>query len=451
MKIAKFAYVPLLALVLSNSVSATVIRAPESYTINLRDALFVMKNTNRRDCVNETRTSNCNEKFFAKFAKSGLYEKSSNKLIWSIDWFAEEADIILLEDGIHLIKFSPLFELTGNAIQFFHNGGLRAGYKFSDLIDNVGVLSYVPSYWYNSKQMDEKQNLIIETVDGIKYTFDISSGRIRHIAYRDTPNNSIQVKFSDGSTKKLNYFRNCWNQYDKHSQTDIFQWRKMPFSKLKLIENLGESFVWKFTFTDGAVENIDLFYDGFLCADDDLGYTVPLNKTLIKEIRVSKSAPIDSGKGFRTMAQRMSWDKEHWRKTNMSMCTKAKFNNRSRVKDKLNLIIMLRYSPCNKKKYDRLAKELLAWINNQTVDDNIVLLAINLGEMFSEHNNEKQAIKLFEQLSVKLQKQPINQPYINQYLSESITRLVEKKRARQANWHSAILEQQVKKKSASVP
>lgn len=118
-----------------------------------------------------------------KYPCSGLYRNDGSITpIWTVDWYG---DVYLPGDGEHLIRQGPwtrqweggkTSNFNGLAVAFYKNGLETAKYTINDLVKDKDAIKYSVSHleWRKTQEFDKDTGLLyIETVDNIKYTFDI--------------------------------------------------------------------------------------------------------------------------------------------------------------------------------------------------------------------------------------------------------------------------------------
>jgi hypothetical protein len=125
-----------------------------------------------------------------RYSRSGLYDATSNELLWTIDWFV--GPCFLSEDGESLVQCNRNgdgdYGRGGSldwGVRFFHSGKLIKEYGVADLVDYPSLMPYHQGKAYVWIDPDRHDNpriqdgfLLLYTSTHEAYEFDIATGQI---------------------------------------------------------------------------------------------------------------------------------------------------------------------------------------------------------------------------------------------------------------------------------
>jgi hypothetical protein len=147
--------------------------------------IFVMLvRENDTSTYNQTGMVVKKEEIRSKYSRSGLYRNDgSSAPLWTVDWYS--FGVFVFSDGVHLVKFGP-WALSNNyselALAFYRSGEEIERYSVSALVANPSSLPHSVSHymWGRSSSFDDHptNRLHVETYNGERYIFDVTSGQI---------------------------------------------------------------------------------------------------------------------------------------------------------------------------------------------------------------------------------------------------------------------------------
>lgn len=130
-----------------------------------------------------------------KYRQSGLYENGDpEKLRWTIDEDWSYPNVFVANDGVHVVLIATFGrDSSAEAFRIHQNGKMLRKYTIGELVRDKSALRFMHSTVLWSKNMslnDRTSRFNLETVDGIKYEIDLSTGEIADespIANADRP------------------------------------------------------------------------------------------------------------------------------------------------------------------------------------------------------------------------------------------------------------------------
>lgn len=119
------------------------------------------------------------------YRQSGLYRPGSAEPLWTVDFYAFEGMVHLLDDGKHLARLGPwppTHDYGELAVAFYREGRLLRRYSVKDLVERPHQLPHSVSqyHWleYGATRFDPAaQHLTVVTRHGVTHRFDMTTGK----------------------------------------------------------------------------------------------------------------------------------------------------------------------------------------------------------------------------------------------------------------------------------
>jgi len=128
----------------------------------------------------------------ARYSKSGIYPAASSTPLWTVDWYSGAVEVA--SDGVHLIRYGDLpgnmhdqglqlapRALAQEALSFFADGRPLKTYSIGELVDAPNRLPQSVSHfqWCAAADFDDRnKRLVVETLDGNRIAFDVTTGEL---------------------------------------------------------------------------------------------------------------------------------------------------------------------------------------------------------------------------------------------------------------------------------
>lgn len=160
---------------------------PVDYTKTSPNGEYIFVMLAREDdtsAYNQTHQIVKKEEIRSKYPQSGLYRNDgSSAPLWTVDWYS--FGVFVFSDGVHLVKLGP-WALSNNyselALAFYRSGEETKRYSVSALVAHPSSLPQSVSHymWARSSSFDDHptNRLHVETYNGERYIFDVTSGQI---------------------------------------------------------------------------------------------------------------------------------------------------------------------------------------------------------------------------------------------------------------------------------
>lgn len=370
----------------------------------------------------------CRElKAIKRYHRTGLYRKGKSKPLWTVDWYAAEVE--LLPDGEHLIRFGPWAgSTTHEALSFFKRDKLIAEYKIQDLVDDNRRLSRTASHftWQSTGSLDYKAYTYnLRTKDDNEYTFDIRTGRIIRFVHHYLPEYVAEIVQKNGVKTRLQDVTSCTGLNELNPYVDVYRMEhilvtttdistnssgsefyktlELPFEEIKhfkFVRKISETrFMWAITHRSGKITNsiIEAPYVSF-CGKNQDGSKVEVLPNDIYTLTLSRDTLSEKPVGIRTVDLRMRWDVKNWEIAREAYCKKTGFARSLNLDDVTRLLTLYRYLDCApiSDSYIHVLADLGRWAIIQPVTTDMIVMAEDLARLQTKVGLYKHVLSLYE-------------------------------------------------------